>query len=235
VAGLTVDFTVPILLFGELDKVEGEVWLTNNTGSEITITGAQLTVSFPTPETGAIPLPDNTPVPVGATKRLFVRSSMSVYTPGGTYSGQIDLTTSAGGQSIPATVVIADTFVVALAPSVLTFTAVKKSSTLTGSVIVLNRGNTPVPVGKIPDETMLEVVTIPRVVEVSGATLSVEPAPGLATGGKVTFTNPTPTLAPGTWASVDVKLKMPATLTANRHFRVLPRIATQRFVVDLLT
>jgi hypothetical protein len=42
-------------------------------------------------------------------------------------------------------------------------------------------------------------------------------------------------VAPGTWRPVPVKLTMPATITANRHFRVLPRIATQRFVVDLLT
>ena len=102
-------------------------------------------------------------------------------------------------------------------------------------MLVVNKGNTPIKVGPIPGETMLEVVSIPRVVEVSGATLSVQPAPGLAPGGTVTFTNPTKTVAVGGWASIDVTLKMPATLPTNRHFRVLPRIATQRLVVDLLT
>jgi hypothetical protein len=235
VAVLTVDVAVPILIFGELDRIEGEVWLTNATAGEVTITSATLTVNFPTPETGAIPLPDGAGLAPAATRRLLIKTGMPMYTPGGTYSAEIALNTSAGGQVIPATVVIADTYVVALAPTVLTFTGVKKSSTLTGTVLVVNKGNTPIEVGTIPSETMLEVVTIPRVVEVSGATLSVEPAPGLAAGGTVTFTNPTKTVAPGAWASMDVKLKMPATLPTDRHFRVLPRIATQRLVVDLLT
>lgn len=234
-AALSVDVAVPILIFGELDKIEGEVWLTNSTGGQVTIDSASLTVNFPTPETGPIPLPDGAGLPPGATKRLLIRSGMPMYTPGGTYSAEITLATSAGGQVVKATVVIADTYVVALAPTVLTFTGVKKSSTLSGTVLVVNKGNTPIKVGAIPSETMLEVVTIPRVVEVSGATLSVQPAPGLAAGGTVTFTNPTATVARGAWASVDVKLKMPATLPANRHFRVLPRIATQRLVIDLLT
>jgi hypothetical protein len=235
VAALKVDTPTPILIFGEFDRVEGEVWLTNTGGVDVTITKALLTVDFATPETGSIPLPDSTAVPPGATRCLTIRSGMPAFTAGGTYSAHISLETSAGNQTIAATVVIADTFVVRLAPSSLTFTGVKKSTTLTGTVYVVNRGNTPVKVGPIPGETMLEVVTVPRVVEVSGTTLSVEPAPGLASGGTVTFTNPTKTIAPGGWAAVDVKLKMPATLPTNRHFRVLPRITTQRLVVDLLT
>jgi hypothetical protein len=235
VAALKVDVAVPILIFGELDRIEGEVWLTNTTNAEITIDKATLTVNFPTPESGPIPLPDGVGLPPGATKRLLIQSSMPPYTLGGTYSATIDLQTSAGGQVIAATVVLADTFVVALAPTVLTFTGVKQATTLTGTVLVVNKGNTPITVGTVPSETMLEVVTIPRVIEVSGASLSVQPAPGLAAGGTVTFTNPTTSVAPGDWASVDVKLEMPATLPPNRHFRVLLRIATQRLVVDLLT
>lgn len=234
-AALKVEVAQPILIFGELDRIEGEVWLTNVSGSEVTIKTATLTVNFPTPEKGPIPLPDGVGLPPGATKRLLIQSGMPPYTLGGTFSATIDLQTSAGGQVIAATVVLANTFVVALAPTVLTFTGVKKSTTLTGTVLVANKGNTPIKVGTIPSETMLEVVTIPRVIEVSGASLSVQPAPGVAAGGTVTFTNPTTTVAPGAWASVAVKLKMPATLPPDRHFRVLPRIATQRLVVDLLT
>lgn len=234
-AALKVEATEPILIFGELDRIEGEVWLTNDTGADVTIVSATLTVNFPTPETGPIPLPEGTALATKATKRLLIQSGIPTYAPGGTFSAHIDLLTSGGGQTIKATVVIADTFIVALAPTVLTFTGVKKSTTLTGTVLVVNKGNTPIKVGTIPSETMLEVVTIPRVVEVSGATLLVQPAPGVAAGGTVTFTNPTPTVAPGDWASLDVKIKMPATLPPHRHFRVLPRIATQRLVVDLLT
>ena len=234
-AALKVDVAVPILIFGELDQIEGEVWLTNTSGAPVTIDSATLTVNFPTPETGAIPIPDGAGLAPAETKRLLIRTGMPMFTPGGTYSADITLATSAGGQVIKATVVIADTYVVGLAPSVLTFTGVKKSTSLKGTVLVINKGNTAIKVGSIPNETMLEVVTVPRVVGVSGATLSVEPAPGLTPGGTVTFANPTKTVAPGAWAAVDVTLTMPATLPANRHFRVLPRIATQRLVVDLLT
>lgn len=234
-AALSVDVAEPILIFGELDTFEGEVWLTNTTNAQVTIDSASLTVNFPTPETGPIPLPDGAGLPTGATKRLLIRSGMPMYTPGGAYSAEITLATSAGGQVIKATVVIADTYVVALAPTALTFTGVKKSSTLNGTVLVVNKGNTAIDVGTIPKEKMREVVIMPRVVEVSDAELSVQPAPGLAEGGTVTFTNPTATVASGDWTSLDVKIKMPATLPANRHFRVLPRIATQRLVIDLLT
>lgn len=232
---LTVDIAQPVLIYGEHDQVAGEVWLTNNSGGDVTVNGASLTVAFPTPETGAIPLPNNTTIAVGASRRFAIQSGMPVFTPGGTYGASIDLETSAGPQSIAASVFIADTYLAEVVPTVLTFTGVTKSATLTGTVLVVNRGNTPIQVGAIPDETMLEMVTIPRVVEVSGATLSVQPATAMVTGGTVTFSNPVTAVAPGAWEPVAVKLTMPATITADRHFRVLPRIATQRFVVDLLT
>ncbi|HET8589844.1 MAG TPA: hypothetical protein VFM01_09440 [Nakamurella sp.] len=234
-APLTVDIAEPVLIYGERDRVAGEVWLTNNSGADITVNGASLTVDFPTPETGAIPLPNNTAIAVGASRRLAIQSGMPVFTPGGTYNASIDLETTAGPQSIAASVFIADTYLAEVVPTVMTFTGVTKSATLAGTVLVVNRGNTPIDVGAIPDETLLEMVTIPRVVEISAATLSVQPAPAMVTGGTVTFSNPVTVVAPGTWRPVPVKLTMPATITANRHFRVLPRIATQRFVVDLLT
>jgi hypothetical protein len=123
-----------------------------------------------------------------------------------------------------------------VAPQLLTFTGVLPSTTTPGSVVVLNKGNTNIVVGPIPDETLLEMVSTPRVlVAGGGGAVSVEPALGLVPGGTVTFTNTTPTIAPGGWAQVDFHLTTPAALTANRHFRVLPRVATERFVVDLLT
>jgi hypothetical protein len=231
----TVDVATPILIFGEGEHVEGEVWLTNSTSSAIKIAGATLLVNFPTPENAAIPIPDDAGIGAGATRRFLIRSGMPVFTPPGTYTAVITLHTSSGDQAIAASVVIASTFIVQLAPTVLTFTGVKKSVTLTGAVLVINRGNTAIDVTSIPDETMLEMVPTTRIVAISGATLTVEPALGMTPGGTVKFTNPSVTIAPRAWASVDIKLKMPATLATNRHFRVLPRIATQRFVVDLVT
>jgi len=58
---------------------------------------------------------------------------------------------------------------------------------------------------------------------------------GLTPGGAATFTNTKPTVVPGGWASVDFKLTTPAALAANTQYRVLPRIATERFTIDLLT
>jgi hypothetical protein len=234
-SAFTIDVATPILIFGERDQVEGEVWLTNASGADIKITGARLRVSFPNPETAPIPIPHEAGIAAGSTKRLTIRSGMPVFTPAGTYNADITLHTSVGDQVIPASVVIASTFIVQLAPSVLTFTGVKKATTLSGAVLVVNKGNTPIDVVAIPDETMLEMVTTPRILAVSGGTVSVEPALAMTPGGTVKFTNASSTVGPGAWASVDIKLKMPAALPANRHFRVLPRIATQRFVVDLLT
>jgi hypothetical protein len=101
---------------------------------------------------------------------------------------------------------------------------------------VRNRGNTPFTVNPIPNEDLVEVVVVPRVLEVgtTGA-VTVEPAPGATPSGSVTFTNPTPTINPGDWAQVDVQITAPASMTADRHFRVMPRIVTERFIVDLLT
>lgn len=234
-SAFTVDVPPPILIFGERDQVEGELWLTNPSADDIKITGASLHVNFPTPETAAIPIPADSGILAGSTKRLTIRSAMPVFTPPGAYSANITLHTSVGDQVIAASVTIASTFIVQLAPSVLTFTGVKKATTLSGTVLVLNKGNAAVDIGPIPAEAMLEMVAIPRILAVSGGTVSVEPSLGMTPGGTVTFANAQSTVAPGGWASVDIKLKMPATLPANRHFRVLPRIATQRFVVDLLT
>ena len=78
-----------------------------------------------------------------------------------------------------------------------------------------------------PEHTVLEIGT--------GGSVSVEPAPGPSTGGTVTFTNNTPTIDPGDWAQVDFHLTTPATLAADRHFRIMPRIASERLVVELLT
>lgn len=234
-AVLAVEVPTPILIIGEGEQLAGEVWLTNASGADVTITGATLTVAFPTPESGPIALPDGVKLAPGVTRRLVVRSGIPPYTPPGTFTASIDVTTSAGPQTIPATVVITSVVNVAFSPSVLTFAGVLPSSTHIGRVQVLNRGNVAVDVGAIPDETLLEMVTIPRVVRVSGASVAVEPALGTTPGGTVTFANPLSTVPPGGWTSVDVSVTLPAALTAGRHFRILPRIANQRFVIDLLT
>jgi len=231
----TVEVATPILIYGERDQIEGEVWLTNTSGADVKITSASLCVNFPAPETAPIPMPDDAGVVAGATRRLTIRSGMPVFTTPGTYNADITLHTSIGDQVIAASVVIASTFLVQLAPAILTFTGVKKATTLSGTMLVLNKGNTPVDVGTIPDEKLLEMSTTPRILAISGGTVFVEPALTMTPGGTVKFTNPSSTVAPGAWASVEIKLKMPTTLAANRHFRVLPRIATQRFVVDVLT
>lgn len=232
----TIEGTTPVLLFGERDQVLGEVWFTNPTGADIKVTGASVLVNFAVPETGVIHLSSDAVLAAGATKRLAIAMGVQPFTTPGTYSAALTLNTSAGDQVVPASVMIASTLVPQLAPTVLTFTGVKKSTTISGSVVVLNKGNTAIVVGPIPDETLLEMVTIARVLAVGGAgSVSVQPALGLVPGGNITFTNTKPTIPPGGWANVDFKLTTPATLTADRHFRVLPRIATERFVVDLLT
>jgi len=236
VAPLTVQGSTPILLYGEQDRMHGEVWLTNPTGAAIGVSGGSVLVNFATPETGTIAFPADAAVPAGATRRLAFDMAMQPTAPPGVYTATITLDTVAGSQTIPATAVVASVFFPVVAPGKLTFTGVTASATVDGSVIVRNRGNIPVAVNTIPGETLVEVLILPSVLEIgAGGSISVEPAPGPSAGGTVAFTNNTPTINPGDWAQVDFHLTTPAALAADRHFRVLPRIANTRFVVDLLT
>ena len=233
---LTVDSPTPILLYGEQDQMQGEVWLTNPTGADIGVSGGSILVNFAPPETGTISFPPGAVVPAGATRRLALRMGIQSVAPPGNYPATITVDTAAGAQTIPATAVVASVFFPALGPAKLTFAGVTSGATIDGTVIVRNRGNIPIVVNAIPDETLVEVAILPSVLNVgAGGSVSVEPAVGPVAGGTVTFTNNTPTIAPGDWAEVNFVLTTPAALTANRHFRILPRIASQRFVVDLLT
>jgi large exoprotein involved in heme utilization and adhesion len=227
----------PILIFGVGEQVEGRVWLKNATGAEIKVTRADLTVDFPTGSaTGQIPLPEDAGIPPGETQPLIIQSGLTVFSAPDTYNATVTLTTSAGNQAIPAKLVIAATKSVALAPTVAVFTGVLSSTDYDGSVVAVNRGNTAITVGPIPDEALLEVVSTPRALTVENdGTASVVPALATAPSGNATFTNPTPTIQPGGWAPVTFKLRTPAGLAMNRHYRVFPRIAMQRFAVDLLT
>ena len=235
-APLTVEGSTPILLYGEQDRMHGEVWLTNPTGAAIGVSGGSVLVNFAPPETGTIALPADAAVPANSTRRLALDLALQPSAPPGVYTATITLDTAAGSQTIPASAVVASVFLPVVAPDTLTFTGVTASATVAGSVIVRNRGNTQVVVNPIPNGKLVEVVILPRVLEIgAGGRVSVEPAPGPSPGGTVTFTNNTPTINPGDWAEVDFNLTTPAALAADRHFRVLPRIANVRFAVDLLT
>jgi hypothetical protein len=233
---LTVGSPVPILLFGERDQMQGEIWLSNSTPSDIGLNGGSVLVNFPTPESGAISLPSSTTVPANSTRRLALNMSISPVTPAGVYTGTVSLDTAVGPLSAPVTAVVASALVPALGPAKFTFTGVTASSIHNATIVLRNRGNTPFTVNPIPDETLVEIVVAPRVLEVAGTgAVTVEPAPAATPAGSVTFSNPTPTINPGDWAQVDFQITAPATVTADRHFRVMPRIVTERFIVDLLT
>jgi hypothetical protein len=225
----------PILIFGTLDGAEGEVWLKNGTGAPITVSKADVTVTIGTPETGTITFADE-PITAGSIKRLVFRFGLNAFIAPATYPAEVVLTTSAGALAIAATLVVIKKFVLELAEASTVFTGVAASTTYQGAVVAVNRGNAPVTVGQIPDETVLEMVTMPRVLAIApGGEVSVAPSGGLAPGGTATFTNTKPTINPGDWSEITFDLTTPAALDPHRHFRVLPRIATQRFVVDLLT
>lgn len=235
-APLTVQGSTPILLYGEQDRMQGEVWLTNPTSAAIGVSGGSLLVNFAVPETGTISFPPGAAVPAGATRRLALDMALQPIAAPGVYTATITLNTAAGSQTIPATAVVASVFLPVVAPGTLTFTGVTASATVDGSIVVRNRGNIPVVVSTIPAETLVEIAVLPYVLDVgAGGSVSVEPAPGASPGGTVTFTNNTPTINPGDWAPVDFQLTTPASLAAGRQFRVLPRIASARFAVDLLT
>lgn len=227
----------PILILGDAKQVEGEIWLANSGAAEIKVDSATLTVNFPSgTQSGPIFAGSETAVPAGSIRRLLIRSGSSSFTPPGSFTASVDLSTSAGSQTIPATVIVTSSVDLELSTTPVLFTGVVASTTYAGEVVAVNRGNASVAVGPIPDETLLEMVSIPRILAVApGGAVSLGPAEGLTPGGTATFTNNTPTIDPGGFAKVDFVLTTPSTLAANRHFRVLPRIVNQRFVIDLLT
>src|SRR3954454_13199778 len=103
-ASLVVEGTTPVLLVGQGDRLQGEIWLTNPTGADVTLTSATLTVTMGgATETGPIVLPQDAFVPASSTRRLAIGLATQPSTPPGTFNGQIDLVTSAGNQTIPAT------------------------------------------------------------------------------------------------------------------------------------
>jgi len=228
--------SAPILIFGTLSGAEGEVWLKNTSNATITISQADVTVTIGgDTETGAIKFADE-PIGADSIKRLVIRFGLNAFISPATYIASVALTTSVGNQTIDARLVVAKTFVLELAETSTIFTGVVASTTYQGTVVAVNRGNAPVTVGQIPDATLLEMVSTPQVLTVApGGAVTAAPGPGLTPGGSATFTNTKPTIGPGDWAEIQFDLKTPAAVTANRYFRVLPRIATQRFVVDLLT
>jgi hypothetical protein len=239
VAGLSVLTSTPVLIFGTATEAEGELWLGNSSGADVKIESATLTVNFPAPDgtqSGAITLPPDAIVANGTTKRLLIHTGLTLFTAPGSHTATINLVTSAGNQSISATMKVAKSTVVAIADPPLLFTGVVANDTYSDEVVVLNRGNSQITVGDIPDEPLLEMVATPRILSIApSGSVSVAPALGLTPGMDVSFTNNKPAIKPGDWATVQFQLTTPGTVAAGRHFRVLPRVVTERFVIDLLT
>lgn len=229
--------TTPVLVVGTGELVRGDLWLSNPTGSDVKLTGARITVTLPSgPEAGDIPLPPEVVVPGNGVRRMIVEMGMQPLTAPGTYPAALDLATSAGSQTVAASMVVTEVVAAVIVPDRLLFTGVAGSAVVAGSVVVRNEGNVPVVVGPIADEPLLEVRAHPRVLAIgAGGAMVVEPALGLAPAGTATFTNATPTIPPGGWSAVTFQLTAPATLAPNAHLRALPRIGTERFAVDLLT
>ena len=234
---LDVVGTTPVLIVGTGDVVRGELWLSNPGAADLKLTGATITVTLPTgAEAGPIPLPPDVVIPALGVRRMIVEMGMQPLTPPDTYPAVLDLVTSAGNQGIPASMVVTAVSAPVIVPDRVIFDGVAASDVVSGSVVVRNDGNVPITVGPMADEPLLEVRAHPRVLAVgTGGALVVEPAVGLAPTGTATFTNDTPTIAPGGWAAVAFQLTAPATLATNAHLRALPRIGTERFAVDLLT
>jgi hypothetical protein len=229
---------VPVLVLGALDQLRGEVWLNNTSGTDVKLANAMLTVTISgPPEQGTIQIPPDTIVAAGASKRLSISFGIEPFTPPGSYAASIDLDTSAGSLSVPATIVIERIVAIGFTNRQHVFTNVASATKINSSVVVVNRGNVAFTVTPIPDEPLFELIPIPRVVAVADdGDVSVSPAPAMTpVAGKLQFTNDAPTIAVGGWAEVGYQMTTPAGLPAAAHLRALPRIGTERFSVDLLT
>lgn len=228
------------LLLAGGSTVQGEIWLQNNTATEVKIHNATLSVQVgAVTQSGAIPLPEDVPIASGSFRRLSIGFGMEPSTAPGEYTASVelefpDLTT----QTIPAVLIVVANPQVAVLAEQTVFTGVASPSTITTAVIVRNVGNVAVTVASVPDEHLLEVGAAQRLLDVDATgTVVVQPATDLASLAQtVSFTlAATPTLAPAEWAKVGVDIAVPAGLSTGKHLRALPRIVNDRCSIDLLT
>jgi hypothetical protein len=228
------------LLLGGGSTVQGEIWLQNNTGVEVKIHSATLTVDVGgVPQQGPIPLPQDEPIAKQSFRRLAIGFGMEPFTAPGEYTASVELEFADGTtQTIPATLVVVANAQLAVLPEQTVFTGVSSPSTITTAAIVRNVGNVAVAVSSMPDEPLLEVGAGQRVLGVDGTgTVLVQPATDLTPLSQtLSFTlGATPTVAPAEWNKIAIDIAVPAGLTAGRHLRALPRIVNDRLSIDLLT
>jgi hypothetical protein len=236
---LDVAGTGTILLVGGGETAQGEVWLENNTGAEVKVEDAHLTITVGgVQQTGRIPIPADEVIGKQSFRRLSIALGMEPFTAPGEYVAQVDLDTSIGPQTIPALLIVLANAQVAVLCEQPVFTGVVPPATLSTAVIVRNVGNVAFDVDTIVDEPLFEVVAGQRLLGVgAGGVVQVQPASSLvATTHELTFTlGSTPTIAPAEWAKVGVDIGVPAGLPKELHVRALPRLGNDRFSIDLVT
>jgi hypothetical protein len=236
---LDVAGTGTILLVGGGATAQGEVWLENNTGGEVKIEDVHLTVTVgAVDQTGRIPLPADEVIANQSFRRLSISFGMEPFTAPGEYAAHVDLDTSVGAQAIPAVLVVVANAQLAVLCEQPVFTNVVPPTTLSTALIVRNVGNVAVDVDAIVDEPLFEIAAGQRVLGIgAGGVVQVQPASSLvATAHVLTFTlASTPTIEPAAWATSDVDIGVPAALDLGLHVRALPRLANDRFSIDLVT
>jgi hypothetical protein len=236
---LTVAGSPTLLLVGGGETAKGEVWLENTTGAEVKITNATLTVHVGgVDQHGPIPLPSDASLPDNSFKRLSIGFGMEPFTAPGPYVAHVDLETSIGNQTIPATLIVLANAQVAVLPEQPVFAGVVPGSTITTAAIVRNVGNVAVTVASMADEPLFEVVAGQRLLGVgTGGIVQVQPATSLAPLAlDLKFTlGATPTIVPAGWERIAIDVLVPAGLGTGQHVRALPRIVNDRFNIDLLT
>ena len=178
---LDVAGTGTVLLVGGGETAQGEAWLENNTGGDVKIEKAELSIQVAAVEqTGQIPLPPDETIADKSFRRLSISFGMEPFTAPGQYAAHLDLTTSIGVQVIPASLVVLTNEQVAVLPEQPVFTGVVPPSTITTAVIVRNVGNASVTVDSIADEPLFEVVAGQRLLGVgAGGVVQVQPASSL--------------------------------------------------------
>jgi hypothetical protein len=228
------------LLLGGGSTVQGEIWLQNNSGAEVKIHGATLTVDVGgVSQQGPIPLPQDETIATQSFRRLAIGFGMEPFTAPGEYTASVELDFADGtSQTIPATLVVVANAQVAVLPEQTVFTDVVSPSTISTAAIVRNVGNVPLTVSSITDEPLLDIGASQRLLGVDGTgSVVVQPATDLTPLPEtLSFTlGATPTIGPAEWNKIDIDIAVPIGLSAGRHLRALPRIVNDRFSIDLLT
>ena len=230
-----------VLLVGGGETAQGEVWLENNTGGDVKIEQARRSRSRSPPSSRPARYRCH-PMRRSPTSRSSGCRSASGWSPSphpGQYVAHVDLTTSIGIQTIPASLVVLAERAGGRPPGaagVQRGWCRRRRSRPPSSFATSATSRSPsrrLPTNRSSKSSRASGCSASAP---AGSSRCSRRPTSLRSPLDLTFTlAATPTIGPAEWARIGIDILVPAGLGTGRHVRALPRIVNDRFNIDLLT